>query len=114
MADGVSPNSLVVQSPNGPYGFSLVELKKHLLLYETSPPGPKTVKKVLDLYFDTWGDPFVEYAPTAAGFGSSAWDAGARRHFFEQELPDLRKHVKWGYSFGDGRKSNSWRLMFHG
>jgi hypothetical protein len=68
----------------------------------------------MDAYFDLWGDPFVEYAPTVIGFGSSAWNPMARRAFFERELPDLRKHARWGYSFGDGRNSDSWKLMFHG
>ena len=46
-------NPLVKLSPDGPTDYRLAELKQHLLLFLESPPGPKTVKRVLDLYFQS-------------------------------------------------------------
>src|SRR5947207_3036171 len=105
---------LVKFSPDDPTGVPLAELKQHLLLFTASPPGPKTARRVLDLYFDMWGDPFVKYASTAFGSGPSEWNKPDRQRFLSSELPQLRQHVDWGYSFSDGRKTDSWMLMFHG
>ena len=114
MTERLANNPLVEFAPDDGTGVPLAELKQHVLLFVESPPGPKTVRQVLELYFQTWGDPFVKYASTAFGSGSSEWADQARLRFITKELPRLRKHVDWGYSFSDGRKTDSWMLMFHG
>lgn len=92
----------------------IAELKQHLMFYMASPPGPKTVSQVLALYFDTWGDRFVEYSSTAFGSLMQPWNAQVRQQFENNELPGLRKVRDWGYAFSDGRGPDSWMLMFHG
>src|SRR6267142_671655 len=105
MTERLANNPLVEFAPDDGTGVPLAELKQHVLLFVESPPGPKTVRQVLELYFQTWGDPFVKYASTAFGSGSSEWADQARLRFITKELPRLRKHVDWGYSFSDGRKT---------
>ncbi|MFE8603879.1 type VI immunity family protein [Archangium violaceum] len=110
----MTPNPLYVPSPNPAVQVPLAELKQHLLLFVESPPGPKTARAVYDLYQATWGDRFTTYSSTAFGTISRDWSQAARQRFESQELPDLRKHEHWGYSFSDGRASDSWLFMFHG
>ncbi len=92
----------------------IAELKQHLIFYLDSPPGPKTVRQVLELYFDSWGHRFVEYSSTAFGSLMQPWNSQVRKQFENNELPDLRKARDWGYAFSDGRGPDSWMLMFHG
>jgi|GEM_PF-1741137 len=92
----------------------IAELKQHLIFYLDSPPGPKTVSKVLELYFNSWGDRFVEYSSTAFGSLMQPWNSQVQKQFEHNKLPDLRKVRDWGYAFSDGRGSDSWMLMFHG
>ncbi len=95
-------------------GIPLVELKQHLIVYVPKPPGPKTCRRVLDTYFDRFGDPFVDYEGTWIPQQRIPWDRNVRAQFLASELPQLRKGPIWGYSFWDGKKSESRMLMFHG
>jgi hypothetical protein len=114
MTDPASHNPLVAASPGGLADYPIAELKQHLLLYLPNPPGPKTVKQVLDVYFATWGDPFTEFCSTAFAATPEDWNAPSRQFFFDQLLPNLRKGRHWGYSLSDGRTRDSQALMFHG
>ena len=109
-----SSGPLVLPSPQGPDDYPLVESKLQMTLFVDGPPGPKTVARMLDLYFGTWGDSFRQYTSTAFGSWEEDWDATARQRFLTSELPALRQGRHWGYSFSDGRKSDARRLMFHG
>lgn len=95
-------------------GIPLVELKQHLILYVPNPPGPRTCRRVLDKYFDRFGDPFVDYEGTWIPQERIPWNKRVREQFLTNELPQLRKGPIWGYSFWDGKKSESRMLMFHG
>ena len=90
MTDASLRNPLVADSPGGLADHALTELKKHLLLYLPGPPGPKTIRRVLDLYFATWGDPFKEFCSTSFGAEPQDWDGLGRQRFLDQLLPNLR------------------------
>ena len=107
-------NPLLVSAPDPAVQFPIAELKQHLLFFCTDPPGPRTARAVYDLYLSNWGDVFRVYAPTLAGSLPSAWTPAARRHFEDRELPDLRRHDHWGFTFSDDRSTDSWIFSFHG
>ena len=107
-------NPIVRFAPDEPHGHPIAELKQHVLLYVDTPPGPKTARQVLDLYFSIWGEPFKKYASTAMGAGDEPWSPTTRSRFFRDELPELRQRAHWGYSFSDGQVLDSRMLMFHG
>jgi hypothetical protein len=110
----MASNPLLVPSPDHTVRWPLAELKQHLLLFQESPPGPRTARAVYDLYLSFWGDRFRLYRSTVAGRLLEKWDATARRRFENVELPDLRRHENWGYVFADGKTTGSWLFMFHG
>jgi hypothetical protein len=108
----VAANPLVVYADNAsPDAVPLAELKQHLMLYVDSPPGPKTARKVMDLYAHTWGNPFTSYRSTSFGSLMLRWEPA---QFFTRELPKLRQFNDWGYAFSDDRGPDSWMMMFHG
>ncbi len=109
-----SPSPLILPSPRGPDDYALAETKLQLTLFVDGPPGPKTVARMFDLYFGTWGDSFRQYCSTDFGSWDEDWDAAAKQRFFSSELPALRRGRHWGYAFSDGRKSDARTLMFHG
>jgi hypothetical protein len=113
------PTPPLIKFPSPPLGqnmegIPLVELKQHLIVYVPKPPGPNTCRRVLDTYFDRFGDPFVDYAGTWIPQQRMPWDRNVRAQFLDSELPQLRQGPIWGYSFWDGKKSESRMLMFHG
>jgi hypothetical protein len=79
-----------------------------------SPPGPKTVRAVFDLYLRFWGDRFTQYTSTALGNLPRAWNTNTRLLFEQAELPRLRSQEDWGYAFADDRRVDSWMFMVHG
>ena len=111
------PPLIVFPTPplsSGMAGIPLVEVKQHLVLYLPGPPGPKTCCRVLERYFNRFGDPFIDYAGTWIPQDRIPWDENVRARFLKEELPHLRQGPVWGYSFWDGKKSESRMLMFHG
>lgn len=113
MTEISEPSPVVEFAPDDPNGFPILEIKKHLILFVPSPPGPETVKRIMDLYVSRWGDPFVRFGATTPAAVSMEWEP-SRSRFFGELLPRLRTGAEWGYAFTDGRKTNSWTLTFHG
>lgn len=109
----------LIRFPSPPLSASLagipsVELKQHLVIFTPSPPGPKTTRKLLDAYFDRFGDNFVDYDDTWVAQERKPWNVHVRSWFFSSELPKLRQGPIWGYSWWDGKRTESRMLMFHG
>lgn len=95
-------------------GEVLVELKFQLFLFVPTPPGPKTVRKVLELYLERWPDRLQHYRATSVGASTSEWNPKSQETFFSSELPKLRVGRHWGYQFTDGKDTKSQQLQIHG
>jgi len=102
----------MTRDPSDP--LPLVELKQHLLLFVEQPPGPKSARKVYDIWQSYCGDVFRKYKSTLPVSFLEDWTQGTRRNFEQVLLPALRTQAEWGYGLADGKPVDAWLFMFHG
>ena len=107
-------NPVLVMTRDPDDSIPLVELKQQLVVFVDGPPGPRSARKVYDLYLDYCGDRFDVFKPTWPGAFLREWSPEARARFEQELLPELRARSEWGYGFSEARPRDAWLFMFHG
>ncbi|WP_210526190.1 type VI immunity family protein [Rubellimicrobium arenae] len=108
----VSPINTPLPDRDGP-GL-LVELKTHLVVFLGEPPGPRTAKRVFDLYESVFGDSFGIYKATLDYAFLKAWTPEAKAYHDRVQRPDLRRGDVWGYGFQEAAERDARLFMHHG
>lgn len=108
----MNPILEMTSDPQDP--IPLVELKQHLVVFVATPPGPKSARRVYDVYLKYCGDVFTVYKSTFPGSIRQSWTRETRGLFERTLLPELRQRAHWGYGFSDNKPKDSWLFMFHG
>jgi hypothetical protein len=116
MIEAVQKKRSVIDTPlpaGGGDGL-LVELKLHLTAFLRSPPGPKTAKRLHDMFEVKFGDTFGKFRSTFEHGWLSDWTPRNRDVFFRSALPDMRQRHIWGYGFQEEKPTDARLMMYHG